>query len=120
MCDSGPVVEVRRQDPGTVVVVVGGEHDLDSAPTLQATLEDALADCTHLVVDLCAATFIDSSTVNALVQAKRQADDGSRRFNLVLSTTPIVERTLEICGVLPALNRVKTLEDALAPPIVEV
>jgi hypothetical protein len=49
-----------------------------------------------------------------LVHAKTAANEGDRRFNLVLNTTPIVERVLEITGVLDTLNRVHTLEEALA------
>jgi hypothetical protein len=41
------------------------------------------------------------------------ADAKDCRFNLVMGTAPGVERTLEICGVLPALNRVRTVDSAL-------
>ena len=78
-----------------------------------ATLTDTLANCEHLIVDLSSATFIDSSTIMTLVSAKRHADRAERKFNLVLASTPIVERVLEITRVLPVLNRVKTVEEAL-------
>ena len=74
----------------------------------------ALDRCTQLIVDLSSAEFIDSSTITALVNAKKHADQVGCKFNLVLASTPIVERALEITGVLPGLNRVATVEQALA------
>ena len=48
-----------------------------------------------------------------LLSTKSRADASDRRFNLLLGTEPIVERVLEITGVLTILNRVHTLEEAL-------
>jgi anti-anti-sigma factor len=113
-----PTVRVEWPEPDIALVTLAGEHDLDSVPALQATLDEAFLSCSHLIVDLSPATFVDSSTVNALVRARKEADERQCRFNLVLGSTPMVERTLEICGVLPALNRVESLDDALsAEPI---
>jgi anti-anti-sigma factor len=109
-----PTFELLRPRPDTVQVVLGGEHDLASAPRLQKTLDDSLQSCSHLVVDLTAAEFIDSTILNVLVRTRNRAHDGGVEFTLVLASTPIVERALEISGVLPALNRVSTIEDALA------
>jgi len=66
-----------------------------------------------LVVDLSPVEFIDSSTIHALLHAKNAATEGGGRFNIVLSTTPLVERVLEITGVLGPLNRVHSLDEAL-------
>jgi anti-anti-sigma factor len=107
-------LEVRWPAKDVALVTLSGEHDLGNAATLQDGLDDALRSCSHLIVDISPTTFIDSSTVNALVQAKKHADERRCRFNLVLGTTPIIERTLEICGVLPALNRVATVDQALS------
>ena len=109
-----PTFEILRPRPGTAQVVLGGEHDLASAPRLQKTLDDSLRSCSHLVVDLTAAEFIDSTTLNVLVRTRNRAYDGGVEFTLVLASTPIVERALEISGVLPSLNRVATIEEALA------
>jgi anti-anti-sigma factor len=108
-----PSVEVRRPEPGVALIVLEGEQDLASAGVLEQTLENALADCSHLIVDLSATGFIDSSTIRILVSAKKHADNADRAFNIVLGTAPIVERALEISNVLPSLNRVGSLEQAL-------
>jgi anti-anti-sigma factor len=110
---SAPTIEIRRPRPDTALVVLSGEHDLNSAAELGKTLNLALDRCNHLIVDLSCAEFVDSSTINALINAKKHADDRECKFNLVLASTPIVERALEITGVLPSLNRVATIEQAL-------
>ena len=108
-----PTIDVRWPRPRVAQVVLGGEHDLATRDQLDATLADTLATCSHLVVDLSTTQFIDSSTIRVLMTAKDRADAGGRDFNLLLGTAPIVERALEVTGVLPALNRVHALEDAL-------
>jgi anti-anti-sigma factor len=99
--------------PDVAVVVLEGEHDLESTPRLEQALGEALLTCSHLVVDLSLAQFIDSSTINVLVTMKKEADTRGCRFTLVLEGSPSLEHTLEICGVLEALNRVSTLDAAL-------
>ncbi len=110
---SQPTMDVRWLRDGVARVVLGGEHDLDSADRLSALLTKTLERCSHLVVDLSSATFIDSSSIRILVATKSRADAGECRFSLLLGTEPIVERALEITGVLTVLNRVHTLEEAL-------
>lgn len=110
---AAPTIDVRRPRPDTALVALAGEHDLNSAAELGETLSLALDRCTHLIVDLSSAEFIDSSTITALVTAKKQADHAGCRFNLVLASTPVVERALEITGVLPVLHRVTTIDQAL-------
>ena len=56
-----------------VVVVVEGEHDIYTAPTLRERLDEALDRGGGIVVDLTAATFVDSSVLGALLDARRRA-----------------------------------------------
>jgi anti-anti-sigma factor len=111
--DTEPTIDVRRPRPHVALVVLGGEHDLASAPLVEHATEEALLTCSHLIVDLSPVQFIDSSIINLLVQLKKDADAKNCRFNLVMGTAPEVEHTLEICGVLPGLNRVKSVDEAL-------
>ncbi len=109
-----PTIEIRAPAPDVAQVVLGGEHDLGSADRLSAVLTDTLGGCSHLVVDISTAEFIDSSTIRVLIATKERADGGGREFSLLLGTAPIVERILEITGVLVVLNRVHSLDEALA------
>jgi anti-anti-sigma factor len=108
-----PVVDLHWLKPDVALLVLGGEHDLESAPGVEQAAGEALATCSHLIVDISPAQFIDSTIINLLVHTKREADTKGSRFNLVLGTTPTIERTLEICGVLPELNRVPDIDAAL-------
>src|SRR5262245_9565798 len=112
--DTEPAIEVRRPRPDVALVVLGGEHDLESAPLVERAASEALLTGLHLIVDLSPVQFIDSSIINLLVQLRNEANANDRRFNLVVGTAPSVKRTLEICGVLPALNCASSVDAALA------
>jgi anti-sigma B factor antagonist len=108
-----PTIEVRSPRPHAELVVLAGEHDLQSADEVQRTFDQALAVCDHLIVDLSTAEFVDSTIVGVLLQAKKCAVELDRKFNVVLGTAPVVERILEVTGVVPLLNVVPTVERAL-------
>ena len=63
-----------------VVVVVEGEHDIYTAPTLRERLDEALDRGGGIVVDLTAATFVDSSVLGALLDARRRALEAGQGF----------------------------------------
>lgn len=109
-----PTIEVRRPRPHAALVVLAGEHDLNSADEVRQTFDQALAACDHLIVDLSTAEFIDSTIVGVLLQTKKHAIELDRKFNVVLGTAPVVERILSVTGVVPHLNVVPTIERALA------
>ena len=111
---SQPTLEVRSPQPGAALIVLGGEHDLHSADRLRQTTDDMLFGHEHLIVDLSRAEFIDSTIIGVLVHAMKEAEGRDRRFTVVLGTAPVVERVLEITGVLALLNVVPTVEQALA------
>ena len=108
-----PTIEVRSPRQDAALVVLGGEHDLNSADQLRETFDQCLADCDHLIVDLSATEFIDASTIGVLMEARHHAIELDRTFSVVLGTAPIVEQILEVSGVLPLLNVVPTVERAL-------
>jgi anti-anti-sigma factor len=111
---SRPTIEVRSPRPGAALIVLGGEHDLHSAESLRQTTDDVLFGNEHLIVDLSKAEFIDSTIIGVLVQAMKNAEGRDRKFTVVLGAAPVVERVLEITGVLALLNVVPTVERALA------
>lgn len=63
---------------GSTVVQARGDIDVHSAPELRAELLEQIArGHRHLVIDLSAVTFLDSSALGVLVGAmKRVRDDG--------------------------------------------
>ena len=109
-----PTIEVRSPQPHAVLVVLGGEHDISSAEELRQTFDQSLGRCDHLIVDLSAVEFIDSSTIRVLMETRAHAIERDRKFSVVLGTAAIVERALEISGLLMLVDVVPTVELALA------
>ena len=94
-----------------VTLHVHGEIDLSSIPVLERCLEAAIEEHTGVVVvDLAGVTFLDSSGLQALVNAYRQLADRQRSF-VVGNPSPFVERVLMVAGMAVLLER--DSEDAL-------
>jgi anti-sigma B factor antagonist len=81
-------------DDEHVVVEVRGEIDLRTAPDLGDQLDRAFQDApAAVIVDLSAATFLDSSGLNVLFNTRRGG-----QLALVVSD-PSLLRTLELTGL---------------------
>jgi anti-sigma B factor antagonist len=98
-----------------VVVVVEGEHDIYTAPTLRERLDEALGRGGGVVVDLTGATFVDSSVLGALLDARRRALEAGQGFVVCLgdAVEPGVQRILDITGLVPVLPVVNGREQAI-------
>jgi anti-sigma B factor antagonist len=111
------VGEVRSEaaGEGVVVVVLDGEHDLGTVPHVKEALGGAAADGKAILVDLCTATFVDSSILGALLEARRTAVDSGRGFAVACSgEAEPVRRVLEVTGLADELPVHPTREAALA------
>ncbi|WP_042428964.1 STAS domain-containing protein [Streptacidiphilus anmyonensis] len=90
-------VSVRRQ-AGAGVVVVAGELDHDTAPSLaRATGSLADAGVARIVVDCSELTFCDSTGLNVLLKARLRTTDDGGRFVLAAPSPPL-RRLLELTG----------------------
>jgi anti-sigma B factor antagonist len=108
-------IERRELDARTSVIAVTGELDLTTAPQLKWKLVDALEEgCSHLVVDLSATTFMDSTALGVLVGVNRGLDAGTR-LAIVCSGASLL-RIFELSGVDGVFEINATLEQALATP----
>jgi anti-sigma B factor antagonist len=98
-----------------VVVVVEGEHDIYTAPALRERLEEALGKGGGVVVDLTGATFVDSSVLGALLDARRRALDAHQGFVVCVGeqVEPGVRRILDITGLVPVLPVVNGRDEAI-------
>ena len=111
------VGEVRREaaDDRVEVVILSGEHDLGTVPQVREALGAAATDGKAIVVDLCSATFVDSSILGALLEARRTALDAGRGFAVACSgESEPVQRVLEVTGLAEELPVHPTRETALA------
>jgi anti-sigma B factor antagonist len=87
-------------DAGVAVLTISGEHDLSTAPVLRRRFDRLLEEGTATVVDLTPATFVDSSILGAILDARRRADEGNVGFAVVhASGTDAVDRVLEVTGL---------------------
>jgi anti-sigma B factor antagonist len=118
-----PTTRVNTEwTPGTLTVApetadiaalcLEGEWDLANSPHLNEEIDRALNDGKHLIFDLSQATFIDSSVINALFRARKNAAAHRRIAVLQLGTAPIVERAIQLSKIERALPRTNTRAEA--------
>jgi anti-sigma B factor antagonist len=108
-------IELDRGDGGVAVVVVEGEHDVYTAPSLSEHLDALLGEHVPFVIDLTGATFVDSSVLRVLLEAKRRADEGDIGFAVALGQDDSgpVRRVLDITGLVPVLPVYGAREEAI-------
>jgi anti-sigma B factor antagonist len=101
-----------------LVVLVRGEHDIYTAPALRDRLDEALSATREgqagVLVDLSSATFLDSSILGALLEARRQALERGLGYVVYLGEEPEpgVQRILEITGLVPVFPVVRARDEA--------
>lgn len=106
-------LETRRLNECVVVALVG-EHDLSTTSDVRSEVRSALDASRRLVVDLSAASFIDSSIAAELVTiANLASDDGGR---LVIVAVPGSEphRLLRLLQMTSVADVCRTVDEALA------
>ncbi len=105
---------IAVEDRGPVTVVaVGGELDLSSAPELlQALTRLVDAGRRDLVVDLSGVRFCDSSGLSVLVRVKNRLDGLGGDVTLA-GAHPIVQRVLEVSGLVEVSGTYPSVEAAL-------
>jgi anti-sigma B factor antagonist len=83
-----------------IVMSVQGEIDLYTVPRLQRALAEALAtgERVRLVVDMSGVDFCDSTGVNVLLAAHRQAREAGGDLELA-SPRPAVRKILQVTGL---------------------
>jgi len=81
-------------------IAATGELDIASVPVLEEAFDRALeAGATRIVVDLAGVTFIDSTGLRLLIRITERAGEGQ----LEIRSTPIVDRLLQVTGLLDQL-----------------
>jgi anti-sigma B factor antagonist len=95
------------------VVAVTGEIDLFTAPEFKQRVAAPIdAGCTHVIVDLTATTFIDSSSLGVLIGAHRRLRRHGGRLVVVCSSEAIA-KTFRITGLDSVFTIVGSLEEAV-------
>ena len=100
-------------DPSGLVITVGGELDIATAPALRARLEAAIEAGTHrLVIDLSSISFLDSVALATIVHAKQRLPEGGR-MALAVDPSSYVMLVFESGGLSQVLDLVETREQAV-------
>ena len=110
-----PVAAIHDRD-GAVVVELAGELDLYNAHAVrEALLSQAERGPDRLVVDLSRVTFIDSTGIGVLIEARTRL--ANRQAFLLASPGLETRRALEISGLSRHFAVHETLADALAASV---
>ena len=101
-----------RVSADAYVLEVGGELDLYTAPRLSSQMGEIIAlGATSLVVDLTETTFVDSTALHVLLDAKKRilAEGGDL---VVVCPSPHIRRIFEVTGVDGLLRLCRSVEVA--------
>lgn len=106
-------IDLKTENGGeTLVFKLRGSLDLATAPTVRAALAEATEKGGHhLIVDLTALEFLDSTGLGVLIGAHRRAAEHGGSFRLVVSEGPI-SRLLNITGLIAVFAVYHSLENA--------
>ena len=98
-------IELDRSGSGVAVLSVQGEHDVYTAPSLTEQVEGLIDERVPFVIDLTPATFVDSSVLRVLLEARRRAEEEGVGFAVALDQddSGAVRRVLEVTGLIPVL-----------------
>ena len=105
---------VRTEQRGDLVVVaVGGELDMATAPQLQDEITDLLdRGHTRLVFDLTDVSFCDSTGLSVFVRAKNSSDEAGGVVRLAAPQRGVL-RILEVSGLVEVLHTYPTVDEAV-------
>jgi anti-anti-sigma factor len=97
-----------------VVVSVGGELDMATAPQLQDQITDLVdRGLSRLVFDLTDLSFCDSTGLSVFVRAKNSTDEAGGVVRLAAPQRG-VRRILEVSGLVEVLHTYPTVDEAVA------
>lgn len=96
--DRALTIDRQAAEAGAVSLRLSGELDAHTAPDLEAALDAAIEDGATVEVDLAEVSFVDSSGLAALLDARSRLDQrgGSLR---VTDASVAVERLFTMTGV---------------------
>jgi anti-sigma B factor antagonist len=110
-----PVAGVDRAN-GAAVVSLAGELDLYNAEDVRAALLECCADAPErLVVDLAGVSFIDSTALGVLIEARSRM--ANRRAFMLAAPGLETRRALEVSGLDRHFSVHETTADALAADV---
>jgi anti-anti-sigma factor len=83
---------------GRRVIDVRGEVDVNTAPSLQPVFEEALKADGDVIVDLCGASFMDSSGLYALLVFRTRLEEHDRRLAVAVWPAGAIAMLFRVSG----------------------
>ena len=102
---------LREQD-GALVLALDGEMDLEHAPVIRKALLECVAKGKDVILDFSNVGYLDSSGIETLVQADREAKNNGVRLHLA-AVGKIPRRVLNLAKLDEVFAIYANLEDAL-------
>ncbi|WP_160097208.1 anti-sigma factor antagonist [Kibdelosporangium aridum] len=105
----------HRVVDGTLVVVVSGEVDLHTAPSLRAAVTAGIdqTSASPCILDLTKVTFLDSAGLTALLDATCHAEARHEPLRIIVDGNRPVIRPIEITGLDDTLRLYHSIDEAL-------
>ena len=93
-------VTVRASDGGSVVVALAGDFDMSGVEKFHSCIDELIdsSNGAELIVDLSDVTFIDSSGIAAMLEARRLVTREHRELRFENLTAP-ASRLFELAGL---------------------
>jgi len=108
------VVRGEMFDEQGAIVAIDGELDLANAPQLGAVIAEMIDyGHRHLVIDLTAAAFLDSTAMGVLLRAIAPLHDDPDAAVVLAGVHGVVERSLTVSGIGPMFTTFDTREAAV-------
>jgi anti-anti-sigma factor len=101
----GQLLIEKTQAADAVILMLSGELDLASAPTLERELREAeAANPRRVVIDLAGLAFMDSTGLQALLRARERANNNSSHQLLLRRAPHQVQRVFELTKTVDAFT----------------
>ena len=107
-----PLLVDRTNPDGMRIIEASGELDRVELPYLRNALQKAFEGAPAVVLDMSAVTYIDSSTLAALIAESLEADRRGTPLAIVTGPGGIL-RSLELKGLMQVMRIAETVDQAI-------
>ncbi len=106
-------IRVAETAEGVVVLQLVGDHDMATAPDLEAHLAVAVAEGRGIVVDFSDTTFADSTVLRVLFRCHEEVEHRGKQLVFQIQPHSPVARILEIAMLGDSVPCVSDRDDAI-------
>jgi len=106
-------IRLSQTAEGVVVLQLVGDHDMATAPDLEAHFAVAVAEGAGIIVDLVDTTFVDSTVIRTLFRCHEELEQQGKRLVLQVRLHSPLVRVLEISTLGDTVPCVPIREEAV-------